>query len=256
MSIKSDLQFFYDHEAKKYAETRQKFRYEGEKVLKEIEKIAEQKKKDKKDWKVKILEIGAGSGRFATFLKENFKWEFEYQGCDISSELLKYAHKNNPKMQFEVSDMLTFLEQQPQESADIIVGIASFQHLPTQQERLLLMKYAYRALRYPGILLMTNRACSKRFLQKHRKIFFKSLYHTVTTFWKQNWRDVEIPWTNKGKTYHRYYHLFSLKELKNLALSSSFKLKECGYIDREGTISKNRKNARNSRFIGIKKGVF
>lgn len=44
--------------------------------------------------------------------------------------------------------MLNFLQKQEQESTDVIVGIASVQHIASYKERLLLMKYAHRALRY------------------------------------------------------------------------------------------------------------
>ena len=108
-------------------------------------------------------------------MRERFEGEFEYLGCDLSSELLKHAHKDNPNMRFETGDMLTFLEQQEQESFDVVIGIASIQHLPDDHERLLLMKYVYRVLTYNGMFLMVNWAFSMRFLRKHWKIFLKSL---------------------------------------------------------------------------------
>lgn len=252
MSIKTDLQFFYDHEAKKYAETRQKFRHEGERILQQIEKLQEQKKAQREDETLHILELGAGSGRFATFLNQQFDGKYTYIGCDLSSELLKYAKKDNPKMHFETADMLTFLAAQPQESCDIIIATASFQHLPTRNERYLLIKYAYRTLKYNGIMLMTNRAFSTRFLRKHPKIFLKSLTQTVLSLWKKSRRDVFIPRKNRGKTYQRFYHLFSLKELKKLTLSGSLVLQECGYIDKNGQLTQEWRNARNSRFVGRK----
>ena len=37
---------------------------------------------------------------------------------------------------------------QPQESADIILAFACFQHLPDEQQRIALLKNCYRVLRY------------------------------------------------------------------------------------------------------------
>lgn len=43
MSIQSDLQYFYDHEAKKYAETRQKFWHESTRIVNILEEILAKK---------------------------------------------------------------------------------------------------------------------------------------------------------------------------------------------------------------------
>ncbi|MDR0860916.1 MAG: hypothetical protein LBO09_08340 [Candidatus Peribacteria bacterium] len=51
MTIKTDLQDFYNHEAKKYYETRKKFWQEGELILQALETLASAGKK------LNILEI-------------------------------------------------------------------------------------------------------------------------------------------------------------------------------------------------------
>ena len=64
--IKHDLQAFYDTEAKKYAETRKKFWHEEKAILDAITPLFENNDK------VRVLEFGCGSGRFATLLNQKF----------------------------------------------------------------------------------------------------------------------------------------------------------------------------------------
>ena len=70
--IKQDLQSFYDSEAKKYAETRKKFWYEEKVILDAITPLFENNDK------IRVLEFGCGSGRFATLLNQNFPGKFDY----------------------------------------------------------------------------------------------------------------------------------------------------------------------------------
>lgn len=78
--------------------------------------------------------------------------------------------------------MTTWMAGQEQEQRDVILACASFQHLPTQKERKMLIKNAYKALKYHGLLLMTNRAFSERFLKTHPTIFIKSGLKSLFSF--------------------------------------------------------------------------
>ena len=138
-------------------------------------------------------------------------------GVDLSEGLLSYAKKENPKMKFVCEDISEFIVQQKQESFDLIVGTSSFQHIPSFKERLFLMKHFYRLLTYDGKVMMLNRSLSHWFIRKHRKEISKSLGKYLLSFGKKSRRDIMVPWTNKGKTFKRYYHLFDLTELKKLS---------------------------------------
>lgn len=129
---------------------------------------------------------------------------------------MQYAQKDHPDHHFICQDMVSFLAQQQQESRDVIIACASFQHLPTQIERKSLIAAAYRALKYEGRLMMTNRAFSERFLKKHWKVIVKSAFYSLFTFGQKSWRDTMIPRKSEGKTEYRYYHLFDLQELSEL----------------------------------------
>ena len=92
--IKQDLQSFYNSEAKKYAETRKKFWHEEKAILDAITPLFGNKDK------VRVLEFWCGSGRFASLLNQQFPWQFDYVGIDLSDELLSYASKGNPNLTF------------------------------------------------------------------------------------------------------------------------------------------------------------
>lgn len=228
--IKADLQYFYDCEAKKYYETRKKKWQEWENVLKILEKLSIESRK------LRILELGCGSGRFVELL---INWlnsledvggkdiKIEYVGVDLSKELLKYAEKIvkssadglNVVFEFYQWDMIDFLESEKQENYDLVVGFASIQHLTSWKERLLLMKMVYRVLKYDGSFLMINWRMSKWFICKYWK-------NIVLWVIQMRWRDVLVPWVSNGKRYDRFYHLFGKKELEKLALYSGLKIKE------------------------------
>ena len=77
--------------------------------------------------------------------------------------------------------MLSHLQTCKQESLDLIVACASFQHLPPEKERLAVMKNVYRALNYEGMLIFTNWAFSERFLKTHWKALILSVVKSLFT---------------------------------------------------------------------------
>jgi ubiquinone/menaquinone biosynthesis C-methylase UbiE len=158
-------------------------------------------------------------------------------------------------MHFICEDVSEFVVRQKQESFDIIIGTSSFQHIPSYRERLFLMKHFYRLLKYDGLLIMTNRALSKRFLKKHWKVMLRSFGTYLLSLGKSSRRDVLVPWTSRGKVFERYYHLFSLPELKKLMNFSGLKIEQLSYLDDTGKYSTDWKYARDS-FLVAKKNPF
>jgi ubiquinone/menaquinone biosynthesis C-methylase UbiE len=244
MSIKTDLQTFYDHEAKKYYESRKKYRHEGKLLLQTIETFGKKP--------LNILEFGCGSGRFANYLQQHYTGKYSYVGVDISQELLSYAKKDIPKRKFICEDITEFVVRQKQEKFDLIIGTSSFQHISTYRERLFLMKHFYRLLKYDGIVMMTNRSFSKRFLQKHWKEVLKALAKYAVTLGKSSRRDILVPRTNQGHTFHRYYHLLSLLELKKLMKFSGLTIEKLVYLDEKEEESEDWKTSRSSFVVARK----
>ena len=245
--IKQDLKLFYNKEAKKYAETRKKFWHEEKKILDEITPLFEGWKK------VRILEFGCGSGRFATLINQNFSGKFDYVWIDLSDELLSYASKDNPNLTFFQWDITKLIKNFEQESFDLIVWTSSFQHIPTNKERSFLMKNFYRLLDYDWMLLMTNRSFSNWFVKKNWKIVLKVKILSWLKFDKSSARDLLVPRTdNNWKVYDRYYHFFSLKELEKMATFSWLTVKTNTYLNDNWEFTNNEKISRSSLFIATK----
>ena len=245
MDIKNELKNFYDNEAKKYHQTRQKPRLDWKRILGEIEK----------SWKkeINILEFWCGWGRCIKYLEKNLKWiKINYTWVDISNELLKYAKKDNPKHKFICDDISNYITDIPQESYDFIIWIASFQHIPTQWEKLFLMKHFYRTLKYWGKIIMINWSLSKRFLKKFKKTIINSYIKCIITFWKHKRRNLSIPWKNWWETKKRFYHIFSISELETLAKEWWFLIDKLTYIDKIWQEIADRKKSNNTILIWAK----
>ena len=248
--IKQDLQSFYNTEAKKYAETRKKFWHEEKAILDAITPLFEEWKK------IRVLEFGCGSGRFASLLNQKFPEQFDYVWIDLSDELLSYASQDNPNLTFFQWDITKLVKNFEQESFDLIVWTSSFQHIPTAKERSFLMKNFYRLLDYDGMLLMTNWSLSDWFIKKHWKIVMKA---RILSWFKMNkWsaRDLLVPRTDENwNIYERFYHFFSLKELENLTTFSWLTLIMNIFIDKEGQFTDNEKVSRSSFFVATKNPI-
>ena len=245
--IKQDLQSFYNSEAKKYAETRKKFWHEEKAILDAITPLFENNNK------VRVLEFGCGSGRFATLLNQNFAGKFDYVWIDLSDELLSYASKDNPNLTFFQWDITKLVKNFEQESFDLIVWTSSFQHIPTSKERSYLIKNFYRLLRYDGMLLMTNWSLSSWFVKKNWKAVWNARLKSRLKLDSSLSRDIMVPRTDKdGKVYERFYHFFSLKELESLTIFSGLTTKINTFIDWNGEFTNNEKASRSSLLIAQK----
>ena len=245
--IKKNLQSFYDKEAKKYAETRKKFWHEEKAILDAITPLFEQNKK------IRILEFGCGSGRFASLLNQNFSNKFDYVWIDLSDELLTYASKDNPNLTFFQWDVTKLIKNFEQESFDLIVWTSSFQHIPSTKERSFLMKNFYRLLDYDGMLLMTNRSLSSWFTKKNWKIVLKAKILSWLKFDRSIARDLMVPWTDKTwKVYERFYHFFSLKELEKVAIFSWLTIRTNRYLNDNWEFTDSEKTSRSSLFVATK----
>jgi len=243
-NIQQEIKQFYDNQAEKFSGTRNKTWPEFFYIKEQVEKIIQKK------WKIKILELGCGDGRAYRYLIDIF-WKdlIDYTGVDLSTWLIKIAKEKSPETNFINQDMLSFLEEQDQQSFDFVLAVASFQHIPTRWERLLILKNIYRVLEYDGICQMFNWSFSNWFFKKYWKQIFKSFLIWILSLWTKAINDIYIPWKDKEKVYYRYYHIFFLYELKNLFKEAWFVVKERVYITRTWIKSISWENSRNSMII-------
>ena len=115
--------------------------------------------------------------------------------------------------------MTTFLQKVKQEEYDMIICIASFHHLPSSRVRITTANHMYRALSYDGLCFMINRSESDWFKKRFRKSISVALWKSIASLGVYRPNDLFLPWKsdNQHKIYYRYYHIFSEKELVNIA---------------------------------------
>ena len=96
-----------------------------------------------------VLDVGCGAGiPVARHLAETF----DVTGIDISSSMIALARKNVPSARFVHADVVE--TEFPEGSFDAIVSYYSIFHIPRQEHRELLRRFA-RWLRPGGLLLFT-----------------------------------------------------------------------------------------------------
>ncbi len=184
------------------------------------------------------LDLGCANGRnFDLFLNSNSK----LVGIDNSIELLRLARdrldEQNFKSKFDpnsVNLILSDLKALPLRPNAIknIFSIATIHHIETKTLRSETISQLYTILKDNGFLVLTVwRRYQKKYrfnfiIDRLRRIFIPK--HII----KQNmlgifeFGDKHIPWTlsNKNLTYNRFYHFFSLKEIKSLLKSYLIKV--------------------------------
>ena len=202
-NIKQNLQSIYNNIAGEFSASR---KYAGPELSVFIPYIQDNDK---------ILDLGCGNGRLLNALKAANK-TFDYLGVDFSPDLIKHAKTAHPDQKFIISDM-SDLDLAGQ-SFDAVFVIATFHHLDTKKERIDLLKKINTWLAPGGFLFMTN---WDLWQPKYLKDYFYN-------FWqKKSYKDFFVSWQmysdTKGK-FWRYYHSFSLKELKKLLTQAGFDL--------------------------------
>ena len=157
----------------------------------------------------RVLDVGCGNGRL---LETLVPYDIaSYTGVDISKNLLIEAQKKHLNAEFIHDDMRT-LSTIKNRQFDAIFCIASFHHLPDDQDRIQTLQTLQTLLAPQGIICMTN----WNLFQK------KYIPYINQGFWRwikgknQSWNDTLIPFTGSNGKTDRYYHAFTPPELKKL----------------------------------------
>jgi SAM-dependent methyltransferase len=176
------------------------------------------------------LDLGCANGRnFNLFLQSNSK----LIGIDNSIELLRLARERlkkstnnsnfNPKSIYLVLSDVKALPLRPNAITNIF-SIATIHHIKKNIQRNYVLSQIYNIMKNDGFLVLT---VWRRYQKKYRfyfisdrirRFFIPKYSNTQKELGLIEYGDKYIPWTlsNKNITYNRYYHFFSLKEIKKL----------------------------------------
>jgi hypothetical protein len=78
--------------------------------------------------------------------------------------------------------------------------------------------------------MMTNRSFSRRFLKKYKKEFIHSLWKYISSLGKNQRNNIMLPRKNKSQVSKRFYHIYTLAELKKFVAMSGFIITQIGYL--------------------------
>lgn len=247
-----ELKDCYDTHASKFSSTRKKHRPEFKRIVNNIQKETH----TPKQW-WSILELGCWDWRLYPYLQESKIPISTYTGVDISWELLKIAWTHSPaspQTQRIVDDMLHHLWTLPSESKDIIICVASFQHLPDQKTRESVLQEIYRVLRYDGIFISIDWSWSQWMITTHRNLVLSSLRRSIYSLWKRERNNLFIPFHYNNTTKSRLYHIFTQQELKKLFKTQGLIVKEMIYSAQDWRFHNKLREARNICSI-VKKSI-
>lgn len=249
----AQLRECYDTHAHKFSSTRKKHWPEVERIIKKI-------KTEEKKEKLTIVELWCGDGRLWTALSEQGITIQHYHGVDISEELITQAKKRSSgqkQVVWKVNDMLSELKTMASESCDMVIAMASFQHLPDIETRNAVLREIYRVLRYDGQFVTIDRSWSRWMLRKHWKLLLRSLGQSVMSLGRRERNNLMIPFSSadKSQTHHRLYHIFTMKELAMLLQVQGFVIQQMIYSAQDGSFHQQWSNARNI-CTAVRKQVF
>jgi len=173
---------------------------------------------ESKNKKIKILDIGCGNGRLINFIDE-LNLDYEYFGIDNSISQIKNAIKNfgdKKNIKFLEADILNIPFNNNE--FDYIFCIATFHHLPSNENKNNALREMRRVLKESGIIFMTN-----------WNLFQKKYIASTIRYLKHDF----IPWKNNdGKVLtNRYYYAFTKKELENIFIKNNFEILENNFSE-------------------------
>lgn len=148
-----------------------------------------------------ILDIGCGNGR------NMMQLDHKFIGLDTCEEFLTICNRKN--LNTVKADMTNIPFNN--NTFDALICVASFHHLSTIERRIAALKEMYRILKLDGKLFLT--VWSKNQPAKTKKKF---------KYYGNNYVD----WNFKNIILQRYYYIFKVNELLELALSVGFKLNQ------------------------------
>lgn len=235
------LQEFYDNQSDTFSSTRQRHWPEFDYILEAIQTHCADKTS------LNILELWCGDGRLLTYLENNLSQKITYTGIDISYNLLQLADKKHPHAKRIHKDMTVYLQNIASQEFDVIVGVASFHHLPTSAHRTIAASGIYSGLAYEWVCILTNRCYSTWFKNKFKKEILEARVKAGISLGYYDPDDIMVPRKNSNQKLisKRLYHIFSQKELSKLFSIAGFGKIDHFYVDNTGKKTSHEEDWRN-----------
>lgn len=165
-----------------------------------------------------VLDLGCGNGRVADLTNEI---KAHYTGLDVSAELIAKARTLHPNEEFVVGSMLDTPFEDNQFDHTLLV--ASFHHIPSEELRVQALTEITRITKPGGYIIMTNWNLHQwKFARLRYSFNIKKLLRKHN----MDWNDTRVPWKDNKKNVlaQRYYHGFTMREMKQLAKKANLTL--------------------------------
>ena len=164
-----------------------------------------------------VLDLGSGNGRHAKLLAQQSRGTI---GLDISFNILKLSlEKELNSITRDINLINCDAVKIPfkENVFDKLISIALIHHLDTEEKRITVLNEIYRILKKEGVAQIS---C---WLKSHPRFSKDDLRDDI----QAGKKDIIVPWTlPNGEKISRYYYLFEIKELEELAEKIGFTIIE------------------------------
>ncbi|MHA1434166.1 MAG: class I SAM-dependent methyltransferase, partial [Candidatus Heimdallarchaeota archaeon] len=164
-----------------------------------------------------VLDLGSGNGRHTKLLSQRSRGTI---GIDISYNILKLSSKNElAEITRDINLVNSDAVKLPfkDNSFDKLISIAVIHHLDTEEKRTSVFHEIFRILKKDGLAQIS---C---WLKSHPRFLKDDLREEI----QAGKQDIIVPWTLlNGEKISRYYYLFEIDEIENLAKSTGLTIIE------------------------------
>jgi len=170
-----------------------------------------------------ILDAGCGNGRLLEAFQDK---AIKYFGFDNCPELVELAKQHYPNQTFGLGDLLDIRQVVGGRKYDYIFCLAVLPHIPGKELRRRVLQDLAAGLKPGGHLVMS--VWNLRSNPKYRGLIFKSYWSKILGREKSDFNDLIFPWKDSAGAEGslRYYHAFSLSELKREVAAAGLIIEE------------------------------
>ena len=186
---------------------------------------------------MKVLDLGCGNGLMVAPILQRGAY---YYGADISDKFIALCKKRylsyikTKQAEFKTADAVKLPYKN--NYFDFAVSIAVMHHIPSAELRLKFLQELYRVMKTGAVAKIDNWNLHEEWGRNKYKI--ENQLKNIPAGHDEG--DVLVPWkATGGKAIPRYLHIFSDKELKDLARAAGFKKIKIEYFNRAGVKTKN-----------------